>query len=63
MTERKIFFAPLDHMFIQVTAWYTKLDIMILTTSSLPESPFIFICGNIDNTQGTMRGLPMLLGN
>ena len=52
-----------DHMFIQVTAWYTGLDILILTTSSLPESPFIFICGNIDNIQDNFRGPPMLLGN
>ena len=54
-----------DHIFIQVTAWYTELDIMILTTSSLPDSPFIFICGNIDDIQGQggTKGPPMLLGN
>ena len=52
-----------DHMFIQVTAWYIELDIMILTTSSLPESPFIFISGNIDNIQDILRGPPILLGN
>ena len=52
-----------DHLFIQVTAWYMELDIMILTTSSLPESPFICISGNIHNIQEIMRGPPILLGN
>ena len=30
-----------DHMFVQVTAWFMELDFSILTTSSLQESPFI----------------------
>ena len=52
-----------DHMFVQVTAWFMKLDIMILTTSSLPNSPFILIDGNMCNSSGNMKGPSILLGN
>ena len=52
-----------DHMFVQVTAWFLNLDIMILTSSSLPNSPFIFIDGNITNVPEYMKGPPILLGN
>ena len=34
-----------DHIFIQMTAWYIALDIQILTTSSKPPNPFIIIKG------------------
>ena len=37
-----------NHLFIQVTAWYLGLDIKILTTSATPGNNFIFIYGNID---------------
>ena len=36
-----------DHMFVQVLAWYMELDILILTPSSNPENPFIFINGTV----------------
>ena len=52
-----------DHMFVQVTAWFLNLDIMILTSSSLPNSPFIFIDGNMNNVPEDMKGPPILLGN
>jgi len=52
-----------DHMFVQVTAWFMRLDIMIFTTSSLPNSPFILIDGNISNISGNMKGPSILLGN
>ena len=39
-----------DHIFIQMTAWYMNLDIMILTTSSRSEDPFIHLSGNIKET-------------
>ena len=48
-----------DHIFIQMIAWYMDLDIHIITTSSKPESPFIIISGN---TTG-ISGPPLLLGN
>ena len=34
-----------DHIFIQMTAWYMTLDILLLTTSSQPPNPFIIING------------------
>ena len=50
-----------DHMFVQVTAWFMKMDILILTTSSLKESPFIYISGN--EISGRTNGPTILLGN
>jgi hypothetical protein len=52
-----------DHMFVQMIAWYIKLDIFILTTSSLPGNPFISISGNINKTPGVSNRPPLLLGN
>ena len=52
-----------DHIFIQMTAWYMKLDILILTSSSQPEHPFIFISGNATDAQGTSSNPPLLIGN
>ena len=52
-----------DHLFVQVTAWYMELDIMILTTSSLPKSPFVFISGDVHNNKASTNGPPILLGN
>ena len=51
-----------DHIFVQVTAWYMELDILILTTSSLPEHPFISISGNNNNIP-VPNGPPLLVGN
>ena len=52
-----------DHIFIQMTAWLMTLDIMILTTSSQPESPFIHISGNFRTIPANIPGPPLLLGN
>ena len=52
-----------DQMFVQMIAWYMELDISILTTSSLPENPFISISGNINKNPGVTNGPPLLLGN
>ena len=52
-----------DHIFIQMTAWYMTLDILILTTSSQPEDPFIFISGKVKNNQEAGSDPPLLLGN
>ena len=38
-----------DHIFIQMTAWFMTLDILILTSSSQPENPFIHLSGNTAN--------------
>jgi hypothetical protein len=50
-----------DHMFVQVLAWYMELD--ILTTSSQPENPFIVINGNLNNVPQIASGPSLLLGN
>ena len=52
-----------DHMFVQMTAWFMGLDILILTTSSLPASPFIIIEGSINKSGGLQTGPPILIGN
>ena len=49
-----------DHIFIQMTALYMALDILILTTSSQPPNPFIIIKGK-DNDTGSEP--PLILGN
>ena len=52
-----------DHIFIQMTAWYMTLDILILTTSSKPENPFIVISGHTNITHASDSDPPLLLGN
>ena len=52
-----------DHMFVQVTAWYMELDILILSTSSQPQNPFISIRGNLNNVPASASGPSLLLGN
>ena len=41
--------AWVDSTFVQVTAWLIGLDILILTTSSRKDQPFIQIIGNLNN--------------
>ena len=52
-----------DHMFVQMTAWFMRLNILILTTSSLPDSPFIHISGNLTQSEEPQSGPPILIGN
>ena len=52
-----------DHIFIQMAAWYMTLDILILTTSSKPENPFIVISGHTNTTHASDSDPPLLLGN
>ena len=52
-----------DSTFVQVTAWFIGLDILILTTSSKKENPFIRINGNIEPQDEATLGPHMLLGN
>ena len=52
-----------DHMFVQMSAWYMELDILILTTSSKPDAPFMFICGDINKSGRQKNGPPTVLGN
>ena len=52
-----------DHIFIQITAYFMALDIKILTTTSRPESPFIIIEGSMIDDNGNSSGPPLHLGN
>ena len=52
-----------DSHFVQLTAWYIELDILILTPSSKRGNPFIKIQGNISNMEASASGPPLLLGN
>ena len=52
-----------DHIFVQMIAWYMELTLLILTTSIQPENPFIFISGNINNIPAHASIPPLLLGN
>ena len=52
-----------DHMFVQVLVLYIELDILILTTSSNPENPFICINGTINNIPGVAYSPPLIIGN
>ena len=46
-----------------MTAWYMTLDILILTTSSKPENPFILISGHENTTDASNSDPPLLMGN
>ena len=52
-----------EHLFVQMTAWYFELDINILTTSSKLPKPFIVISGNANQIPNFVSGPPMLIGN
>ena len=52
-----------EHMFVQVTAWYLGMDIQILTTSAAPKYPFINIHGDINNLDTPASGPTLLIGN
>ena len=52
-----------DHLFVQMTAWYFELDIKILTTSSKLPNPYIAISGNVNQVPNFVSGPPLLIGN
>ena len=52
-----------NHLFVQVTAWYLGLDIQILTTSATPKCPFIYIYGDIKKPDESATGPSLLIGN
>ena len=52
-----------DSHFVQMTAWYIELDILILTSTSKRGNPFIKIQGNMSNMEENAPGPPLLLGN
>ena len=52
-----------DSTFVQVTAWFIGLDILILTTSSRKDDPFIRMIGNQNNPEEPAVGPQLLIGN
>ena len=52
-----------DSVFVQMTAWFLGLDILILTTSATKTRPFIRITGNVTNALEFSSGPPLLIGN
>ena len=51
-----------DYVFIQSTAWFLNHDIMIITTTSTEQSPYITISGNLANKNVPCGGFPLIIG-
>ena len=51
-----------DSTFVQVTSWFMGLDILILTTSSKPDHPFMKIRGSLSGNSEPSAGPPLFLG-
>ena len=60
MRQNKVW---VDYKFIQGTAWYLSHDIMIVTTGSTPENPYIYISGNKEDKNIPCPGVPLLIGS
>ena len=52
-----------DYVFIQSTAWYLKHDIVIVTTSSTEQHPYMTISGNLDNGNMPCKGTVLIVGS
>ena len=46
-----------DHMFVQGTAWFLEVDILIVDTSCTMVNPYIHISGNIENENQSCKEL------
>ena len=51
-----------DSIFIQFTAWFLQHDIIIVTTSSTEDHPYITISGNLDDERIPCQGIPLTIG-
>ena len=51
-----------DYIFIQSTAWFLQLDIIIVTTSSTEDHPYITISGNLADERIPSQGIPFTIG-
>ena len=60
MTEDQMW---VDYMFIQVTAWFLKLDMWIIDTSCTEANPYIKISGNLENENIVCNGPVITLGS
>ena len=52
-----------DYIFIQSTAWYLKHDIIIVTTSSTVQNPYMTISGNLDDCNIPCPGIELTVGS
>ena len=52
-----------DYIFIQSAAWYLGQDIIIVTTTSTEQSPFITISGNMSDENIPCPGIPLTIGS
>ena len=52
-----------DYVFIQSTAWYLKHDIIIVTTSSTQQHPYMTISGNLDDCNIPCPGIELTIGS
>ena len=59
MTTDKVW---VDYWFVQGTAWYLQLDILIVATSNTEESPYIEVNGNLADGNKPSQGPMITLG-
>ena len=60
MRQNKIW---VDYKFIQGTAWYLSHDIIIVTTKSTLQNPYLYISGNKEDMKIPCTGVPLLIGS
>ena len=60
MKQNKVW---VDYKFIQGTAWYLSHDVMVVTTQSTPENPYLYISGNKEDMEMPCPGVPLLIGS
>ena len=51
-----------DYIFIQSTAWFLNHDIIIITTTSTDDHPYITISGNLIDEKIPCHGIPLTIG-
>ena len=51
-----------DYIFIQSTAWFLNHDIIIITTTSTEDHPYITISGNLNDERIPCPGIPLTIG-
>ena len=52
-----------DYIFIQSTAWFLGHDIIIVTTTSTEQNPFITISGNLVDENMPCQGIELTIGS
>ena len=51
-----------DYIFVQSTAWFLGLDIIIITTTSTENHPYITISRNLTDESKPCQGIPLIIG-